>query len=268
MNAQQGTPAWFNARAGKLTASRFGAAVGICPFTSRAKAFREVMGIEPWRGDMSACKWGTINEKNALKDYMVRTGNVVKTKGFYGHPDYDWLGGSPDGLVGDEGLIEIKCPFFKQVPHEKIPPHYYCQINGLMEILDKQWCDFVSWTPKEMKIYRVYRDPDLFSFLLDRYTIFYAYMKRGASSMPRMQAGEKAEVLQRISDSDDITDYTFWRYTEPAMLKGVWEAPPPESDDESEDEPSSKRFKNDEPTQVGVVHQQADGTGSDSAASG
>ena len=247
MNTQQGTPAWFNARKGKVTASKFGAAAGICPYTSRAKALRLELGKEQWKGNLEACTWGTKNERNAIKDYMVRTGNVVTSKGFFEHPEYNWLGGSPDGLVGSEGMIEVKCPFIKKICHAKIPPIYYCQVNGLLEILNRQWCDFISWTPTEMKIYRVYRDPALFNFLLDRYTLFYACMKRGCDNLPRVSKEEKQTVLQHISDSDSNTRYDFWTYLEPGEQQGRWEGPPDDpfaqySSDETEDPPSSKRL--------------------------
>lgn len=247
MNTQQGTPAWFNARKGKLTASKFGAAAGVCPYTSRAKALRLELGKEKWSGNMEACTWGTKNERNAIKDYMVRTGNVVTSKGFFEHPAYNWLGGSPDGLVGDEGMIEVKCPFVNKICHTKIPPIYYCQVNGLLEILNRQWCDFISWTPTEMKVYRVYRDPDLFAFLLDRYMLFYACMKRGCDTLPRVSKAEKATVLQYIGESDANTRYDFWTYLEPGEQKGRWEGPPYDpymdysSDPEEVSSPSSKR---------------------------
>ena len=246
MDTQQGTPAWFNARKGKVTASRFGAAAGICPYTSRAKALRLQLGTEEWKGNMDACAWGTKNEVNAVKDYMIRTGNVVTHMGFALHPAYDWLGGSPDGLVGTDGMIEVKCPFIVQKCHAVIPPVYYCQMNGLMEILDRQWCDYVSWTPTEMKVYRVYRDSDLFAYLLDRYSTFYAFMKRGCEHPPRVSSKEKAEVLARIAASDQRTHYDFWTYMEPDSLKGGWPGPPedPYLYSSDEDEPSSKRSKN------------------------
>ena len=61
-----------------------------------------------WKGNNEqACLWGTNNEKNAIKDYMVRTGNVVRAAGFFEHPKHPWLGGSPDGLVGERGMIEV-----------------------------------------------------------------------------------------------------------------------------------------------------------------
>ncbi len=226
MDTQQGTPAWFNARKGKLTASNFGAAAGVNPWCSRQRSLREQLGIEAFSGPPEACLWGTRNEKNAVKDYMVRTGNIVRSKGFFTHPDIPWLGGSPDGLVGEDGLIEVKCPYFKQVPHDKIPPHYYCQMNGLLEILDRKWCDFVSWTPKAMKIYRVYRDPELWANLFDRYAIFYACMARGCDQIPKMARGEKDMILRYIEKSDRQTHYTLWDEVAPERLHNRWDGPP------------------------------------------
>ena len=226
MDTQQGTPAWFNARKGKLTASNFGSAVGVNPWCTRKKALRTALGLEKFSGNMEACLWGTKNEKNAIKDYMIRTGNIVRSKGLFTHPDYAWIGGSPDGLVGEDGIIEVKCPFAQQVPHAKIPPHYYCQINGLMEIMDKKWCDFISWTPHAMKIYRVYRDSDLWAYLLERYTIFYACMQRGCPDIPNQSQADKDEVRERIEAADENTDYNFWDAVEPSNLKGQWDGPP------------------------------------------
>lgn len=232
-NTVQGSPAWFSARRGKMTASNFGAAAGVNPYVSRKKKAKEMLEPEEPLVNIPACTWGNQNERNALKDYMIRTGNVVATKGFVLHPHYSWLGGSPDGLVGERGMIEIKCPYAKMVPHLRIPPWYYCQVNGLMEIFNRDWCDFVSWTPQEMKIYRVYRDPILWSYLLDRYTVFYSYMKRGCD-IPRMAKGEKEEVLAAIAASDSHSRYDWWEALEPGALKGRWESPPYDASSDEE----------------------------------
>lgn len=248
MDTQQGTPAWFNARKGKLTASNFGAAAGVNPWCTRKKALRQQLGLEGFSGAPEACIWGTKNEKNAIKDYMVRTGNIVVAKGLFTHPDYSWLGGSPDGLVGDDGIIEVKCPFYKQVPHDTIPPHYYCQVNGLLEILDRKWCDYISWTPKAMKIYRVYRDPELWGHLLERYSVFFACMQRGCDQIPNMRGEEKAETLAKIATSDAQTGYSFWEAVEPGNLGGKWDGPPDDPFSSDDSSPSSKRSLQDDGT--------------------
>ena len=205
---QQRTPEWFSARRGKLTASRLGAAAGVCPFLSRKKYMTELLTEPEFKGN-AATSWGTRNEHNACHDYMVRTGNLVTKFGFQCHPDIEWLGGSPDGFVGDRGMIEIKCPFHKLVCHERVPAHYLCQVNALLEIFDRDWCDFVSWTPMRMRIHRVYRDPLLWDFLLDRYTCFHACMVRGAP-MPNQSSAEKDATLERLCLADDGVEYDFW----------------------------------------------------------
>ena len=76
MDTQQGTPAWFNARKGKLTASRFGAAAGICPYTSRAKAPRMDLEVEKWTGNVEACVGNDEREERG-EGLHIRTGTVT-----------------------------------------------------------------------------------------------------------------------------------------------------------------------------------------------
>jgi len=241
MDTQQGTPAWFHARKGKLTASNFGAAAGVNPYCSRRRALKREFGQEKFTGN-AACTWGTTNERNAIKDYMVRTGNIVTSKGFFTHPQIPWLGGSPDGLVGDVGMIEVKCPFIKMEPHTEIPVYYYCQVNGLLEILDKQWCDYVTWTPTAFKVYRVYRDPMLWDYLLEKYSIFFAMMQRGCSQVPNMRSDDRKAILAHIATSQSThVDHDFWSCVEPANLHNMWIAPPDATDSSDEECTFSKR---------------------------
>ena len=129
-------------------------------------------------------------------------------------------------------MIEVKCPFYVKVPHAMVPPHYLCQVNGLMEILDRDWCDFVSWTPTAMRIYRVYRDPELWSYLLDRYVVFYSFMKAGCSHMPRVT--DRSQVHDRLEVSEAaFIDYKYWSYLECPTSRVS--SPPPLSDATSND---------------------------------
>lgn len=235
----QRTPAWYAARKGRLTASNFGMAAGVNKYESRQKGLKRALGEDTFTGN-DATRHGVKNEPNAIIDYQIKTGNLVRSFGLKLHPEYDWLGGSPDGLVGTRGLIEVKCPFFDQTPHKEIPVHYYCQVNGLMEIFDRDWCDFVSWTPQNgMKIYRVYRDPALWDFLLGKYTSFYAAMRRGCNTFPRQQTGEKEETLNLIADSQaQMVDMEFWG-GDLTTLVGGWDGPfddPYLSEDSSKEE--------------------------------
>jgi putative phage-type endonuclease len=244
----QGTAKWLQVRLSRVTASQFGAVAGVNPYQSRNDTLQEKLGRP--RKPMSeagrvACAWGVSHEPVARAAYEARTGNICgKQRGCVPHPDYPFLAGSPDGLIGEKGLIEIKCPHFIKVPHSKIPVYYYLQMNGLMEIFDRDWCDYVTWAPCGFKIYRCYRDIELFNWLLPKYTTFFACMQRQADKMPNVTAAEKLETLCRINASiREKVNYTHWAHLEPPAQ--AWEALPDDPFDECE-EPAPQRVKYDE----------------------
>ena len=88
---------------------------------------------------------------------MKRLQDFVTPTGFHVAEECDWLGASPDGFVGDSGLIECKCKFSQEL-WEEVPAHYLAQIQGQLEITGRDWCDFVSWTPDDLAIFRVFRN--------------------------------------------------------------------------------------------------------------
>ncbi len=120
---EQRTEAWHAARRGKLTASNLGALLGQVSYTSRAEAFRRALGTDEFQGN-EATEWGTANEPNGIAYYEQVTGNKVVETGLHTHPNYNWIAGSPDGLVGSEGIVEIKCPYWQRTPHAAIPGHF------------------------------------------------------------------------------------------------------------------------------------------------
>src|SRR5699024_2322278 len=152
---KQGTKQWHNARVGKLTASRAGAALGIIPWQKpdylNLAIVRDAHGAEPEFSVNVATRRGNDHEPLAVLDYMSETGNVVEEAGFYVHPEHEWLGASPDGFVGDDALIEIKCPFslrnggeFKSMVDQ---PHYYAQIQVQLAATGRGTCFFYQWAP-------------------------------------------------------------------------------------------------------------------------
>lgn len=94
---------------------------------------------------------GTDNEPVARLRYELETGNDVEECGFFAHPDI-MAGASPDGLVNDDGLLEIKCPnsatHIETLRKRKVPSQYYWQVQGQMWMTGRQWCDFVSFDPR------------------------------------------------------------------------------------------------------------------------
>jgi len=97
-------------------------------------------------------EWGTEQEPNARHAYELMTGNKVQEVGFVLPDNTDAYGGSPDGLVGDDGLLEIKCP----APETLISYHalggpplqYRPQLQGLLLITRRAWCDFFAFHPQ------------------------------------------------------------------------------------------------------------------------
>lgn len=163
---KQNTQEWHNARIGRLTASRAGAALGLNPYQSpddliRAMV-REAKGAEPDFTGNIATQWGKDHEPLAVLDYMGETGADINACALVVHPDINWLAASPDALVGDDGMVEIKCPFglrnggkFKSINEQ---PHYYAQVQVQIACTGREWCDFYQWAPHATKTERVLFD--------------------------------------------------------------------------------------------------------------
>ena len=236
---QQRTPAWHAARRGKLTASNVGAAIGLCPWTTRVVAFNRAMGVDRFVGN-DATRWGTHNEANGILAYSAHTGNMVQNIGLHVHPHTPWLAGSPDGLIGTEGLIEVKCPYWRKKDgtkvHKVVPAHYYLQINLCMECAERDWCDFISWSTDGYKIYRITRDKELHELLMPEYLKFFAAMQRMAKAPPVQTVEEKLAIEKAVETSMAAhINYHFWDNVD---LVG-----PPPSPEQEDDEPPLKRSK-------------------------
>ena len=115
----QGSPEWLQARLGHVTASRFKdvlAKVKSGEAASR-RNYRVELAVQRLTGQIAesytngAMQWGTQTEPDARDAYAFATDSQVEQCGFLHHPDLEWVGCSVDGLVGEDGGIEIKCPF-------------------------------------------------------------------------------------------------------------------------------------------------------------
>jgi len=172
---EQGSPEWFQMRLGKVTASRVAdilAKTKTGPSASRQNylielAIQRTTGIIQESYSNSAMEWGTQTEPQARVAYEITTNNFVDKVAFIDHPSIKWFGCSPDGLVSDRGLLEIKCPnsathweYFKS---KKPPQKYFIQMQAQIAVTNKDWCDFVSFDPRmpdrsQLLIVRVDRD--------------------------------------------------------------------------------------------------------------
>ena len=174
INAEQRTPEWFSARLGKATGSRFSdiMAKTRSGYSSSRKNYAaelvtEILTNTPSESYTSgAMQWGTDNEPVARLQYELSTGNEVLETGFWIHDTLS-AGASPDGFIGTDGLIEIKCPntatHIDTLISKKLPRQYEAQVQGQMWITGRTWCDFVSFDPRlpenvQMFVVRVERD--------------------------------------------------------------------------------------------------------------
>lgn len=171
--AKQRTPEWVQARSGRLTASCFGAALGLSPYLSRQALWRQLTGREPPFAGNVATDWGEQHEPIAISAYEEQTGNIVLPAPFV--PMEEWSGCSPDGYVGD-GLIEVKCPYSQKM-YETWPDHYRVQVIGQLAITGRKWCDCWCWTPQVARIVEriEYRQSEWAEVLLGL-TMFWRYV--------------------------------------------------------------------------------------------
>lgn len=164
--AEQGSSEWWAARADMVTAGDFGAAVGLSQHKTPRSLWREKTGRKRGRPRSPAIDWGRDHEPVARAAYSERFGVKVTETGLLRHPTIPWIGCSPDGIVGTDGMLEIKCPFRRHVKHKRVPAHFMPQIQGSLEILGREWCDYVTWTQARMSCFRVYRSVAYWAWLL------------------------------------------------------------------------------------------------------
>jgi putative phage-type endonuclease len=178
INCIQGSNEWSRARRGIATASNFSKIITINGSLSKSideYAFQlasetiTILQDEPF--DSFDMQRGRDLEPEARDFYQQETFSLVKQVGFMKCDSYGY---SPDGLIGNDGLIEIKCP--KQNTHtkylfnNKLPSEYLAQVQGGLFVSGRKWCDFISYHPnfvddKKMFKVRVFRDDEFIKHL-------------------------------------------------------------------------------------------------------
>jgi len=174
---EQGTDAWKALRLGKVTASRVADVLskGRSGESASRKNYRTELVVQRITGQPgesftnAAMEWGTATEPMARVAYEVEKQQFVEQVAFVDHPSIEWFGCSPDGLVNDDGLIEIKCPnsttHIEYLTDQKPPARYIPQMQCQMAVTGRQWCDFVSFDPRlpddlQLFVVRLERDQE------------------------------------------------------------------------------------------------------------
>lgn len=158
MNMLQRNDAWHSDRVGKLTASRI---KDMNANPAKGKSFNatqltliaeRITGLVDEIFVNKEMQWGVDNEPHAIAAYEAITDSFVVGTGLIDHPTIEMSGASPDGLVGSDGLIEVKCPktetHLNTVLTLKVPDEYLPQITWQLACTRRAWCDFVSYDPR------------------------------------------------------------------------------------------------------------------------
>lgn len=193
VDCKQRTDEWHAQRLGRITASRFGDVMtepktkadrenGVLSATAHSYMLEllaeHLTGVPNSIPTTQAMQHGIDCEDSARRVYERITGRTVQQVGFVVSDKLPGVGCSPDGLVGDVGMCEIKCPYNR---HEHLrtwftgsmPNQYEAQVQGQMWVCKREWADFVSYDPRQanvglaLAIVRVKRD-DAFILKLER----------------------------------------------------------------------------------------------------
>lgn len=203
---EQRTTEWHTARLGKVTASRVADVIAKTKTgygASRANLMADLI-VERLTGQPASTftnahmEWGTEQEPHARAAYSARTGELVEEVGFIDHPRIANSGASPDGLVGDEGLVEFKCPatatHLDTLLAGEVPSKYIPQMQWQMACTNREWCDFVSYDPRlpehlRMFVKRVERDDAYIKMLEGEVTKFLTELEEKLTQLQELNRG-------------------------------------------------------------------------------
>jgi putative phage-type endonuclease len=222
INDQQRSAEWFASRRNKLTASDFGAIMGVDPNRTREDVLRakvrEHHGAErEWNGNI-ATQWGETHEPEAREAFEVYTGLKVTRASFVISDNFPWVGASPDGYVGDDANFEAKCPFglrndtypvaFKTIKEQ---PHYMFQVQGQMFVTGRIKTYFWQWTPNDRALTEIEYDPDIVQELMAGLEAFRVDLVKAIMEpedyleSPRKMV-DTIRARQMVAEMDDLTE--------------------------------------------------------------
>lgn len=167
-------------RAGRITGSRVAGILGLSPYATRASVMRDMvrqyLGLPDLFTGNVATEHGVAHEPDALAAYERITGQFTYGGGeLIIHPEHDFLAVTPDGLVGDDGMVEAKAPYRATYRHHSERLDYCVQMQLQMACAGRKWCDFVVWySDDDAPISRLDYDPDWLPSVLPELESFMA----------------------------------------------------------------------------------------------
>jgi putative phage-type endonuclease len=206
---QQGSEEWFQARIGKVTGSRVADVLARTKTgfgASRGNYMAELIcerltGMQAERYTNAAMQWGAETEPQARASYEIVSGVTVEECGLFIHSHIADFGASPDGLIGEDGLVEIKCPntatHIESLLSRKVDGKYDIQMQAQMACTGRKWCDFVSFDPRmpvDMQLFvtRIHRDDVFIATMESEIVAFLAEMKSKIEALNTQYASKAA----------------------------------------------------------------------------
>lgn len=220
---EQGSPEWLEARVGTITASRAGDVIAMKKrgegekqerANYRAELICERLTGYPYPQFVTReMEWGSEQEPFARTAYELARGLIVDTVGFVLHPGIPGFGCSPDGLVGDDGLIQIKCPttatHINWLRAGTVPLEHCPQMMAEMSCTGRIWTDFVSFDPRlpehlQLFVVRFHRDDALIKTLEREVVHFRGEIESVLASLP-----EKPQLVAEVLDFPRRDEWEF-----------------------------------------------------------
>jgi putative phage-type endonuclease len=203
---EQRTTEWHTARLGKVTASRVADVIAKTKsgYSASRDNYMADLIVERLTGQKAssfsnaAMEWGTATEPAARAAYSAATGELVEEVGFIDHPRIANSGASPDGLVGDEGLCEFKCPatatHLDTLLAGTVPSKYIAQMQWQMACTGRAFCDFASYDPRlpdhlRLFVKRVERDDAYIRMLEGEVTLFLSELEEKVTKLQELKRG-------------------------------------------------------------------------------
>lgn len=212
----QNTPAWHNLRLGKATASRIAdimrkgksGAISMSRARYAGELVAERLTGTPTAGFKSAdMDWGNQTEPQARDAYAFYRDATLFEVAFVDHPTIGMCGASPDRLVGDDGLLEIKCPathtHIATLQGAPIDPDYLTQMQWQMSCTGRAWCDWVSFDPRmpesmRLVVRRVPRDNGRISELETEVIAFLSEVRATVEALRSKYDPEPADDVLKL----------------------------------------------------------------------
>lgn len=202
---EQRSSAWFEARLGRVTASRVADVIAKTKsgYSASRDNYMAQLICERLTGQQgesftnAAMTWGTETEPLARSAFEAYADVMVEEVGFVPHPSIEMSGASPDGLVGLFGMLEIKCPntatHIDTLLTQTVPGKYITQMQWQMRCCERQWCEFVSFDPRlpqdlQLFVKRVEFDPEYVAMLEKEVIQFLAELDDKVNKLTNLKA--------------------------------------------------------------------------------